>query len=50
MEVRKVTDFYEVGKVIGSGGFGKVYAGTCKKTGVSVSLLMLSIGQPPAIE
>ena len=34
---RKVTDFYKVGEVIGSGGFGKVYAGTCKETGISVS-------------
>lgn len=50
VEDRRVTDYYKVGEEIGSGGFGKVYAGTCKETGISVSWFgCLSVSQSGVI-
>ena len=34
---RQLSDSYELEGSIGKGGFGSVYAGTCKKTGIPVS-------------
>lgn len=52
---RKISDFYKLGESIGSGSSGKVYAGTCKKTGLSVSFWCVffssrvSVGPPVQI-
>ena len=34
---RRLSDHYSQGNSIGTGGFGSVYAGVCKRTGKSVS-------------
>lgn len=42
-EERKLSEYYLQGSGIGNGGFGSVYAGTCKTTGKSVSCVETSI-------
>ena len=37
---RRLLDYYQLGDTIGNGGFGAVYAGMCKTTGQSVSIIL----------
>ena len=38
---RKLVDYYEMGDIIGEGGFGSVCAGICRQNGDAVSLKTL---------
>lgn len=40
-----ILDEYEIGKVIGEGGFGKVYLGRHKETNKKVAIKFMDIGE-----
>ena len=40
-----ILDEYEIGKVIGEGGFGKVYLGRHKETNKKVAVKFMDIGE-----
>ena len=40
---RRLQDHYELGDIIGEGGFGSVCAGTCRQNGDSVSYIQCTL-------